>query len=299
MTATIIPNAFQSPNSYVDVSMELLSGEEYKCLSFAARHILGWQDKINAREGVISLSMFEHGYADASGTRYGGTGVNRATLIAALEQLVTYGLLIKIGDPTPDGQRWQLGASPDWDGLTKRRDAQVETQRARTAKATAAKQAKREAGGTSDVPVRGTNQSQYVGRTDAGTSDVLNQSHIKTNQNQRDEDAERPNIFRLYEQMFGGITPTAADDLKDAAQEYPADWIKDAFDLTRQRRGRSWKYTLAILENWRRFGRDEKQQLPAKAAATEPDDVVTLDPATQDMFARAFQTKKEATDATT
>ena len=289
MVAKIIPNAFQSPNDYVDVAMELLSGEEYKCLSFAARHILGWQDKINSREGVISLSMFEHGYTDASGGRYGGTGINRAAIQAALEALTIHRLLVKLGDPTPDGQRWQLGESPDWEGLAQRRAQQAADRRRRTEKATAARQASR-AAGTSDVPVRGTYQSQYVGRTDASTSDVLNQSHIKTNQNQREEPADRPNIFILYEQTFGLISPTIVDALKDAAQEFPADWLADAFELTHKRRGRTWNYTRAILDNWQKFGRDPQPPAPqpsSPAAAPEPE----TPPAVQDEFRKALQTK--------
>lgn len=264
MAAKIIPNSFQSPNDYVDVAMELLTGEEYKCLSFAARHILGWQDKINAREGVISLSMFERGYALESGSHYGGTGITRAAVQAALEQLVTYKLLLKLDDPTPDGQRWQLGDSPDWDGLKQRRDRQLEAARLRTAKATAARQAKRETTGTSDVPVRGTNQEQYVGRTTVGTSDVLNQSHSQNHL--QIQEITRARIFELYEQTFGLITPTYVDDVKDAANEFPADWLEDAFKLTKDKGGRSWPYTRKILDGWQKNGRPAT---PSKPAAQE------------------------------
>src|SRR6266702_3044024 len=36
---------------------------------------------------------------------------------------------------------------------------------------------------------------------------------------------ERPNIFVLYEQNIGLLLPLLADELKDAADQYPADWI--------------------------------------------------------------------------
>lgn len=265
MATKIIPNSFQSPNAYVDTAMELLTGEEYKCLSFAARHILGWQDKINSREGVISLSMFEHGYEDASGTHYGGTGITRAAIQTALEQLVTFKLLLKLGDPTPDGQRWQLGDAPDFDGLKQRRDQQVEAARLRTAKATAARLAKR-AAGTSDVPVRGTNQEQYVGRTDGGTSDVLNQSHGQSHL--QNHEIARARIFDLYEQTFGLIAPTYVDDVKDAANDFSADWIEDAFKLTKEKGGRSWPYTRKILDGWKKNGRSAPSSKPAAPPAS-------------------------------
>lgn len=255
MAAKIIPNSFQSPNAYVDMAMELLTGEEYKCLSFAARHILGWQDKINSREGVISLSMFERGYALESGERYGGTGITRAAIQTALKALTAYKLLIELGEPTPEGQRWQLGGAPDWYGLLQRDAEKKKSARERTAKATAARLGKR-AAGTSDVPVRDTYQSQYVARTDAGTSDVLNQSHDQSHD--QNQEITRARIFELYEQTFGLITPSVVDDLKDAEHEYPADWIVDAFAATTKNGGRSWAYTRKILEGWRKNGREPK-----------------------------------------
>ena len=40
---------------------------------------------------------------------------------------------------------------------------------------------------------------------------------------------ERPNIFVLYEQNIGLLSPLIAEDLKDAADQYPAEWIEAAF----------------------------------------------------------------------
>src|SRR5947209_12830251 len=40
---------------------------------------------------------------------------------------------------------------------------------------------------------------------------------------------ERPNIFVLYEQNIGLLSPLIADELKDAADQYPAEWIEAAF----------------------------------------------------------------------
>ncbi|MBK8035329.1 MAG: DnaD domain protein [Chloroflexi bacterium] len=286
MAAKIIPNSFQSPNDYVDVAMELLTGEEYKCLSFAARHILGWQDKINSREGVISLSMFEHGYTDGGGEHYGGTGITRAAVQTALRSLVTFKLLIELGEPTPEGQRWQLGSAPDWDGLMQRDAEKKVAARDRTAKATAARLAKREAG-TSDVPVRATNQSQYVARTEGGSSDVLNQN--QSNPFQKQEIA-RARIFELYEQAFGLITPSDVDDLKDAQQEFSAEWIEDAFKLTKNKGGRSWKYTRKILDGWQKQGRGAPPNKPA------PEPPPPVDTTLHNKIAAALAAKKGTTD---
>jgi DnaD/phage-associated family protein len=66
---------------------------------------------------------------------------------------------------------------------------------------------------------------------------------------------ERPNIFVLYEQNIGLLTPMIASQLEDAADHYPADWIEAAFSEAVQRNKRNWKYISAILRNWETEGR--------------------------------------------
>ena len=70
---------------------------------------------------------------------------------------------------------------------------------------------------------------------------------------------ERPNIFRLYEENIGPLTPLIADALKDAEETYSAEWIADTIDLAVRNNKRSWKYCEAILKNWKEEGRGEKQ----------------------------------------
>ncbi len=70
---------------------------------------------------------------------------------------------------------------------------------------------------------------------------------------------ERPNIFRLYEENIGPLTPLIADALKDAEEIYPAEWVADAIDLAIRNNKRSWKYCEAILKRWKEEGRGEKQ----------------------------------------
>jgi DNA replication protein len=66
---------------------------------------------------------------------------------------------------------------------------------------------------------------------------------------------ERPNIFVLYEQNIGLLTPMIANQLEDAADQYPAHWIEDAFNEAVQRNKRNWKYISAILRRWQTEGR--------------------------------------------
>ena len=68
---------------------------------------------------------------------------------------------------------------------------------------------------------------------------------------------ERPNIFTLYEQNIGPLTALISEDLMEAEETYPADWVEDAFREAVRLNKRNWKYILAILESWQAEGRDE------------------------------------------
>lgn len=70
---------------------------------------------------------------------------------------------------------------------------------------------------------------------------------------------ERPNVFALYEQNIGPLTPMIADALKDAEASYPGGWVIEAIELAVKNNKRSWKYAEAILKRWKEEGRGEKQ----------------------------------------
>jgi len=64
------------------------------------------------------------------------------------------------------------------------------------------------------------------------------------------------NIFALYEQNIGLITPLVAEELKEAVKVYPEQWIEEAFREAVNMNKRSWKYISRILERWANEGRD-------------------------------------------
>ncbi len=66
---------------------------------------------------------------------------------------------------------------------------------------------------------------------------------------------ERPNIFTLYEQNIGLLSPMIAEELKDAADHYPAEWIESAFREAVLLNKRNWRYINAILRRWETEGR--------------------------------------------
>jgi len=64
------------------------------------------------------------------------------------------------------------------------------------------------------------------------------------------------NIFVLYEQNIGMITPMIAEELKEAENLYPPQWIEEAFKEAVTLNKRSWKYIARILERWASEGKD-------------------------------------------
>ena len=73
----------------------------------------------------------------------------------------------------------------------------------------------------------------------------------------------RPNIFSLYEQNIGLLTPLMADTLMDAEKSYPLEWIEEAMKIAVERNARNWRYIDAILSKWKEKGRDEENQRSA------------------------------------
>jgi DnaD/phage-associated family protein len=80
---------------------------------------------------------------------------------------------------------------------------------------------------------------------------------------------ERANIFQLYEDNIGLISPILSDELKDAEKTYPQEWIEDAFKVAVENNVRKWNYIRAVLERMATEGRDygtRKQQAQADTA---------------------------------
>lgn len=83
---------------------------------------------------------------------------------------------------------------------------------------------------------------------------------------------EMPNIFTLYEQHIGLLTPMIAEDLKEAEKLYPASWIEDAFREAVALNKRSWRYISKILERWASQGKDYGRPREDSKADISPKD---------------------------
>ena len=71
-------------------------------------------------------------------------------------------------------------------------------------------------------------------------------------------EVERPTIYALYEQNIGLLPPLLAEELREAAEEYPPEWIEEAFRLAMQQNRRRWAYIRAILRRWKSGGKGEQ-----------------------------------------
>jgi DNA replication protein len=70
---------------------------------------------------------------------------------------------------------------------------------------------------------------------------------------------ERPNIFKLYEENIGPLTPLIADALKDSEKTYPPEWVAEALEIAVKNNKRNWKYVEVILRRWKEQGHAKKQ----------------------------------------
>lgn len=165
---TGLPNTFQVFNVYIDRAMPLLSDSEFRVLMFATRHILGWQDRVDERQGHISISMFEKGFTTSNGVFFAGCGLSRQTIVNSIASLVEFGFLERAGKPTSKGQKYSLETKGiDWLALDQRRQSQFEGNKKRTAKANKSRRS-----GTSDNTgmldntMRGTSDNTMLGTLD-------------------------------------------------------------------------------------------------------------------------------------
>ena len=83
------------------------------------------------------------------------------------------------------------------------------------------------------------------------------------------EAEELPDIFTLYEQNMGMLTPMIAEELREAEKLYPETWIRDAIKEAVNQNKRKWNYISAILERWSAEGKSDGTY--RRDSKTDPD----------------------------
>ena len=86
---------------------------------------------------------------------------------------------------------------------------------------------------------------------------------------------EQPDIFTLYEQNIGMLTPMIAEELREAEKLYPETWIKDAIKEAVSLNKRNWRYIAKILEHWSAEGKGNGAYRRDSAKKTTPDKYIT------------------------
>ena len=76
-------------------------------------------------------------------------------------------------------------------------------------------------------------------------------------------------IYSLYEQNIGMITPIIAEEISQAQRVYPVSWLQEAIREAANQNKRKWSYISAILERWNSEG---------KASGTYRGDTKKTDP---------------------
>jgi len=71
------------------------------------------------------------------------------------------------------------------------------------------------------------------------------------------EAEEQPDLFTLYEQNIGMLTPLIAEELREAEKLYPESWIRDAIKEAVSLNKRSIRYIIRILERWSAEGKGD------------------------------------------
>ncbi len=87
--------------------------------------------------------------------------------------------------------------------------------------------------------------------------DVIREASRETENISPTPVVERPNLFKLYEEKIGPLTPMIADMLKDAEKTYSQEWVVEALEIAVRKNIRSWKYVEAILKRWKEKGEHE------------------------------------------
>ncbi len=97
----------------------------------------------------------------------------------------------------------------------------------------------------------------------------LKLSGLRVAEKPRAELEEPPDIFTLYEQNIGMLTPLIADELREAEKLYPESWLRDAIKEAVALNKRNIRYIMRILERWSVQGKTDGTY--QRVSKTDPD----------------------------
>ena len=131
---------------------------------------------------------------------------------------------------------------------------------------------------TAPVKMDGTNDHIYVFNNEDNRNNlqrILSREMLSSSvtiENPGSAIAEPPaDIFTLYEQNIGMLTPLIADEIRESEKLYPEVWIRDAIKEAVSLNKRNWRYIARILERWSTEGRNGGTHRGNLKKNTDPD----------------------------
>ncbi len=109
---------------------------------------------------------------------------------------------------------------------------------------------------------------ETIAKIESGTLKIPNINIRKIDESVREQLSD---IYNLYEQNIGMVTPILWEELQEAELKYPADWIQEAFKEAIRANVRNWKYVHSILKSWEREGKKDGKHLGDSRKERDPD----------------------------
>lgn len=78
----------------------------------------------------------------------------------------------------------------------------------------------------------------------------------KDKDKETEEEVTDADVFTFYENNFTSLTPFISEEIGDVCDEYSPGWVLDAMKISIKNGVRRWNYVTAILERWKRDGKD-------------------------------------------
>lgn len=74
------------------------------------------------------------------------------------------------------------------------------------------------------------------------------------------------NLFEIYEENIGALTPMIAEQIKDWEEHYANSWVAEAVEIAVKNEIRKASYISGILKNWHTEGKGKKGVAPTSVA---------------------------------
>lgn len=112
-------------------------------------------------------------------------------------------------------------------------------------------------------------------------------------ENQSSENSEIGKVFKTYESEIGMLTPFVRENMLDAMEHYPRDWIIEAIKEAANHNARNWSYAESILKRWKSQGfKSDSRKQKSKTVFANPERRSMLSPEAQKLLEEDIAERK-------